>query len=191
MREVELRTGKVKREVKLPPHYFGEGSTGWGRTIVTLTWQQGTAFRWDRDSFRQLGRFRYANEGWGLTHDGKRLIMSDGTADLRFFDPATFAEQGRIQVTWQGRPVRQLNELEYVRGEVLANIWHSDLIARIDPASGAIKGFIDLTAVTASLRLSDTEAVLNGIAYDAQADKLYVTGKDWPKLFEIALPARR
>jgi glutaminyl-peptide cyclotransferase len=190
LREVDLKTGKVKRQVKLPPRYFGEGSTAWGKTIVSLTWQHGIAFRWDRDSFRQLGQFRYAGEGWGLTHDGKRLILSDGTAALRFLDPVTFAERGRVQVTWQGQPVRQLNELEYVRGEVLANIWHSDLIARIDPASGAIKGFIDLAAVTAALQLGDSEAVLNGIAYDAKAGKLYVTGKDWPRLFEIALPSR-
>lgn len=190
LREVELKTGAVKREVKLSQRYFGEGSTNWGKTIVSLTWQHGTAFRWDRDSFRQIGQFRYAGEGWGLTQDGRHLILSDGTPELRFLDPATFAERRRVRVTWQGRPLRDLNELEYVRGELLANIWHTDLIARIDPASGAIKGFIDLSAVTASLGLADPEAVLNGIAYDARADKLYVTGKDWPTLFEIALPGR-
>lgn len=191
LRETDLHTGKVKREVKLPSRYFGEGSTGWGGTIVSLTWQHGTAFRWDHDNFRQLGQFRYSGEGWGLTQDGKQLILSDGTDALRFLDPVTFAEQRRIRVTWQGRAVRQLNELEYVRGEVLANIWHTDLIARIDPASGAVRGFIDLAAVTASLELRDSEAVLNGIAYDAKAGKLYVTGKDWPRLFEIALPMER
>jgi glutamine cyclotransferase len=189
LREVDLRTGKVKRQVKLPQRYFGEGSTGWGKTIVSLTWQHGTGFRWDRDTFRELGQFRYPGEGWGLTQDGKSLILSDGTAELRFLDPATFAERRRLRVTWQGRPISDLNELEYVRGEILANIWHTDLIARIDPVSGAIKRFVDLSAVTASLQLSDPEAVLNGIAYDAKAGKLYVTGKDWPKLFEIALPS--
>lgn len=188
LREVDLKTGRVKREVKLPQRYFGEGSTGWGRTIVSLTWQHGVAFRWDRDSFKQLGQLRYTGEGWGLTQDGRSLILSDGTTDLRFLDPVTFAEQRRLRVTWRGKPVRELNELEYVRGEILANIWHTDLIARIDPATGAIKSFIDASEVTASLQLADPEAVLNGIAYDGKTGKLYVTGKDWPKLFEIALP---
>lgn len=188
LREVELATGRVKREVRLPGRYFGEGSTAWGRTIISITWQQGVAFRWDRDTFRQLGQFQYKGEGWGLTHDASHLILSDGSADLRFLDPTTFAERRRIRVNWQGKPVRQLNELEYVRGEILANIWHTDLIARIDPATGVIKGFIDLAAVSASLNLRDSEAVLNGIAYDAKTEKLYVTGKDWPALFEIALP---
>lgn len=188
LREVELRTGRVKREVKLPQRYFGEGSTAWGRTIVSLTWQHGVAFLWNRDSFRKLGQFSYVGEGWGLTQDGKSLILSDGTSELRFLDPATFAERRRVRVTWQGRSVRDLNELEFVRGEILANIWHTDLIARIDPASGVIRGFLDLSAIAASLELADEEAVLNGIAYDAKAGKLYVTGKDWSKLFEIALP---
>lgn len=190
LREVELRTGRVKREVKLPHRYFGEGSTAWRGTIVSLTWQHGTAFRWHRDTFRRLGQWRYPGEGWGLTQDGTQLILSDGTPELRFLDPASFAERRRLRVTWQGRAVSDLNELEYVRGEILANIWHTDLIARIDPVSGAIRGFIDLGAVTASLNLTDPEAVLNGIAYDARAGKLYVTGKDWPRLFQIALPAR-
>jgi len=174
--------------VKLPAEYFGEGSTNWGKTIVSLTWQHGKGFRWDRDSFRKLGEFTYTGEGWGLTQDGESLILSDGTSALRFLDPRDFTERRRISVTWRGRSVSQLNELEYVRGEILANIWHSDLIVRIDPATGVIKGVIDLRAVAASVEVSDSEAVLNGIAYDAKAGKLYVTGKRWPKLFEIALP---
>lgn len=190
IREIDLATGKVRREVRLPPEYFGEGSTNWGDTIVSLTWQHGIGFRWDRATFRKLGEFRYSGEGWGLTQDGKSLILSDGTAELRFLNPRTFAERRRIGVTWQGKAVRQLNELEYVRGEILANIWHTDLIARIDPASGVITRFIDLSAVTASVQARDPEAVLNGIAYDAKADKLYVTGKNWPSLFEIALPTK-
>jgi glutamine cyclotransferase len=188
VREVDLATGKVKRAVKLPAEYFGEGSTNWGKTIVSLTWQHGKGFRWDRDSFRKLGEFTYTGEGWGLTQDGESLILSDGTSALRFLDPRDFTERRRISVTWRGRSVSQLNELEYVRGEILANIWHSDLIVRIDPATGVIKGVIDLRAVAASVEVSDSEAVLNGIAYDAKAGKLYVTGKRWPKLFEIALP---
>ena len=188
IRELDLATGKVKREVRLPAEYFGEGSTGWGKTIVSLTWKHGKGFRWDRDTFRKLGEFTYPGEGWGLTQDGKSLILSDGSNELRFLDPKSFAEQRRIRVTWRGRPLRQLNELEYVHGEILANVWHQDVIVRIDPASGVIKGAIDLRAVTASLGLNDGEAVLNGIAWDAKAGKLYVTGKRWPKLFEIALP---
>lgn len=188
LREVDLKTGRVLREVKLARRYFGEGSTAWGRQVIMLTWQHGVAFRWDRDSLAPAGQFSYAGEGWGLTQDGTSLIMSDGSAQLRFLDPETFAEQRRVQVTWQGRPVRRLNELEYVRGEVLANIWYSDLIARIDPQTGVIKGFIDASELTASLNLRDSEAVLNGIAYDARTGKVYVTGKDWPVLFEIALP---
>ncbi|MCW4462696.1 glutaminyl-peptide cyclotransferase [Sphingomonas sp. BT-65] len=188
IREVDLATGKVKREVRLPAEYFGEGSTGWGSSIVSLTWQHGKGFRWDRETFRKLGEFSYPGEGWGLTQDGESLILSDGTPELRFLDPATFAERRRVTVTWRGRPVGQINELEYVRGEVLANIWHSDLIARIDPATGVIKGAIDLNVVAASVATPDGEAVLNGIAWDDKAGKLYVTGKRWPKLFEIALP---
>ena len=188
VRELDLATGKVTREVRLPAQYFGEGSTGWGKTIVSLTWKHGKGFRWDRDSFRKLGEFAYAGEGWGLTQDGTSLILSDGSSELRFLDPDSFAEQRRVRVTWRGRPVSQINELEYVRGEVLANIWHSPLIVRIDPASGVINGVIDLRAVIALVEVSDSEAVLNGIAYDAKAGKLYVTGKRWPKLFEIALP---
>lgn len=188
VREVDLATGKVRRAVQLPPRYFGEGSTAWNDSIVSLTWQHGTAFRWDVATFRKTGEFRYPGEGWGLTQDGESLILSDGSPTLRFLDPATFAERRRITVTWRGRSVDQLNELEFVRGEVLANIWHTDLIARIDPDSGVIGGFIDLSAVTASLDLADREAVLNGIAFDDKAGKLYVTGKNWPSLFEIALP---
>lgn len=188
IRELDLATGKVKREVRLPADYFGEGSTVWDKTIVSLTWKHGKGFRWDRDTFRKLGEFAYTGEGWGLTQDGKSLILSDGSNELRFLDPKTFAEQRRIRVTWRGRPLRQLNELEYVQGEIFANVWHQDVIVRIDPATGVIKGAIDLRAVTASLGLDDGEAVLNGIAWDAKAGKLYVTGKRWPKLFEIALP---
>jgi glutamine cyclotransferase len=188
IRELDLASGKVKRDVRLPAEYFGEGSTNWGKTIVSLTWKHGKGFRWDRDSFRKLGEFAYTGEGWGLTQDGKSLILSDGSSELRFLDPKTFAEQRRVRVTWRGRPLGQLNELEYVRGEVLANVWHQNVIVRIDPESGMVKGAIDLRAVTASVGVRDGEAVLNGIAWDAKTGKLYVTGKRWPKLFEIALP---
>lgn len=188
VREVDLATGKTKREARLDPQYFGEGSTAWGNTIVSLTWQHGKGFRWDRKTLRKIGEFSYSGEGWGLTQDGKSLILSDGTPELRFLDPDTFAEQRRITVTYQGRPIRRLNELEYVRGEILANIWHQDLIVRIDPATGVIRGILDLRELAAAVPVRDSEAVLNGIAYDEKSGKLYVTGKDWPSLFEIALP---
>lgn len=190
VREVDLTTGKARREVRLDPQYFGEGSTGWGDTIVSLTWKHGKAFRWDRKTLRKIGEFSYPGEGWGLTQDGKSLILSDGTPELRFLDPETFAEQRRITVTYQGRPIRRLNELEVVRGEILANIWHQDLIVRIDPATGVIIGVMDLRDLAAAVPVTDPEAVLNGIAYDERTGKLYVTGKDWPSLFEIALPGR-
>jgi glutaminyl-peptide cyclotransferase len=188
VREVNLLTGQVRREVRLPREYFGEGSTGWGDTIISLTWKHGKAFRWDRRTLRQIGTFSYSGEGWGLTQDGKSLILSDGTPELRFLDPVTFAEQRRITVTYQGRPIRRLNELEYVRGEILANIWHQDLIVRIDPASGVITGVIDLRDLAAAVPVRASEAVLNGIAYDDKTGKLYITGKNWPSLYEIALP---
>ncbi len=190
VRAVDLATGSTKREVRLPREYFGEGSTGWGDTIISLTWKHGTAFRWDRRTLRQIGTLSYPGEGWGLTQDGKSLILSDGTPELRFLDPVTFAEQRRVTVTYQGRPIRRLNELEYVRGEILANIWHQDLIVRIDPASGVITGVIDLRDLVAAVPVTDPEAVLNGIAYDDKSGKLYVTGKNWPALYEIALPGR-
>lgn len=188
VREVDLTTGKAKREVRLPREYFGEGSTAWRDTIISLTWKHGTAFRWDRRTLRQLGTFSYPGEGWGLTQDGTSLILSDGTPELRFLDPATFSPRRRITVTYQGRPIRRLNELEFVHGEILANIWHQDVIVRIDPANGVIIGVIDLRALTATVPVRDSEAVLNGIAYDDKTGKLYVTGKNWPSLFEIALP---
>ncbi|WP_277872296.1 glutaminyl-peptide cyclotransferase [Sphingomonas suaedae] len=190
IREVDLATGKVKREAKLPDRYFGEGSTGWGNSIISLTWKHGKAFRWSRKTLKQIGSFDYAGEGWGLTQDGTSLILSDGSSELRFLDPRTFAEQRRITVTYRGRQIRRLNELEYVRGEILANIWHQDLILRIDPATGAVRGILDLRALAESVPVRDSEAVLNGIAYDSKTGKLYVTGKNWPSLFEIALPTR-
>ncbi|MFL9839654.1 glutaminyl-peptide cyclotransferase [Sphingomonas sp. ST-64] len=189
IREVDLASGAVKRQVKLPDRYFGEGSTAWHDTIVSLTWKHGKAFRWSRHNLKQIGTFDYVGEGWGLTQDGSSLILSDGSADLRFLDPKTFAEQRRITVTYRGRSIRRLNELEYVRGEILANVWHQDVILRIDPTTGVVRGVLDLRALANSVPVRNSEAVLNGIAYDAKAGKLYVTGKNWPSLFEIALPA--
>ena len=190
LRMVDLETGRTLQDFPVPSRYFAEGLTTWGTTLVQLTWQAHTGFVYDRFSFRQLRTFTYSGEGWGLTQDGKSLILSDGTADLRFLDPKTFQEVRRIAVKDKGTPVTQLNELEYVRGEIYANVWHSDRIARISPATGKVLGWIDLTGILPAGEQSTPEAVLNGIAYDAAHDRLFVTGKLWPKLFEIKVVAK-
>ena len=188
LREVELATGKVHRQVDMPAGVFGEGATDWGRQVYSITWRDGVAYRWDRRSLRQLGEFRYAGEGWGLTQDGRRLILSDGTPELRFLDPDTFAETGRVTVTLAGSPLPMLNELEWIDGAVWANVWHQNSLVRIDPATGRVTQVLDLTPLVEAVTVSDPEAVPNGIAWDARAKRLLVTGKKWPALFEIALP---
>jgi glutamine cyclotransferase len=186
IRMVDVNTGRTLQKYDMPPDQFGEGLTEWNNTLVQLTWQAHKGFVYDRFSFALLRTFSYAGEGWGLTHDDKRLIMSDGTSDLRFLDPKTFRETGRIHVTSQnGQPVEDLNELEYVHGEVYANIWHSDRIARISPRTGKVLGWIDLTGLRDPRTVSNPDAVLNGIAYDSKDNRLFVTGKLWPKLYEI------
>jgi glutaminyl-peptide cyclotransferase len=187
IRQVRLEDGAVLRSVSLASLYFGEGLVNWGDQLLSLTWRNHIGFRWDRATFRQTGSFVYPGEGWSLTQDGARIIMSDGTADLRFLDPETLEQTGRITVTWEGKPVRMLNELEYVKGEILANIWMTNRIARIDPATGKVIDWIDLGKLVRRLKLSDADAVPNGIAYDAKRDRLFVTGKYWPKLYEIRL----
>jgi len=185
IREVRLEDGKVLRSVSLPPQYFGEGLVDWRDELLSLTWQDGVGFRWNRADFRQKGQFRYPGEGWGLTQDGENVIMSDGTSELRFLDPATMRERRRLVVTHRGQPVERLNELEWVKGEIFANIWMGRRIARIDPKSGKVKGWIDLSELAVENANGDPDSVLNGIAYDAKADRLFVTGKNWAKLFEI------
>lgn len=185
LRMVDLQTGRVVQEAPLPAQYFGEGLTNWGSTLIQLTWQAHTAFVYDRFSFRVLRTMKYPWDGWGLTRDGHSLILSDGSATLHFFDPETMRERRSITVRDHGRPVMQLNELEWIKGEIYANVWHSDKIARISPATGKVLGWIDLTGLLPEDERSDREAVLNGIAYDAAHDRLFVTGKLWPKLFEI------
>jgi len=187
IRQVRISDGEVIRSVDLSALYFGEGIVNWGDEILSLTWRNHVGFRWDRATFAQKGSFSYPGEGWALTQDGKRIIMSDGTPELRFLDPQTMQETGRVTVTWNGKPVRMLNELEYVKGEVLANIWMTDKIARIDPDSGKVIDWIDLSALSRRLNLSNADAVPNGIAYDKIRDRLFVTGKYWPKLYEIRL----
>jgi glutaminyl-peptide cyclotransferase len=191
LRMVDLDSGRVLQSVPVPSQYFAEGLTNWGSTLIQLTWQSHIAFVYDRFSFRLLRTLRYDGEGWGLTQDGKNLILSDGTATLRFLDPTTFREVRRVVVKDGGTPIMQLNELEYVRGEIYANVWHSDRIARIAPESGKVLGWIDLTGILPDSQRSDPEAVLNGIAYDAVHSRLFVTGKLWPRLFEIKVIPQR
>lgn len=187
IRSVRVEDGKVLRRVKLPPHYFGEGIVPWKDEILSLTWRDGVGFRWRRHDFKKIARFRYEGEGWGMTHDGKHIYMSDGTPQIRVIDPESFSEIRRITVTDGDHSVDRLNELEYVKGELLANVWLTPRIARIDPATGRVKGWIDLSALAEAQPVRDTDSVLNGIAYDAKKDRLFVTGKNWPKLYEIVL----
>jgi glutamine cyclotransferase len=191
IRKVRLENGEVLQIQKLEAQYFGEGITILDSRLFALTWQSGVGFIYDRKSLTRAGTFTYRGEGWGLTTDGARLIMSDGTAYLRFLDKGTQKETGRIQVRDGRTPVLNLNELEFVKGEVLANVWQTDRIARIAPATGRVIGWIDLGGLL-NPREAQAVDVLNGIAYDASGDRLFVTGKLWPKLFEIAIvPAPR
>lgn len=185
LRKVELRTGRVLQIHRLSPEYFAEGITLFGDRIYQLTWQNGVCFVYNANSFRQMTQFRYDGEGWGLTNDGKYLIMSDGSETITFRDPETFAEVRKITVRAQGKPVKNLNELEYIDGEIWANIWYSDMIARIDPQTGIVKAWVDMEGLPVPNRGS--EEVLNGIAYDRQNKRIFVTGKNWSKLFEIEL----
>ena len=185
LRMVDLETGRILQEQPVAKEYFAEGLAAWGSTLVQLTWQEHTALVYDRFSFRQLKTLNYSGEGWGLASDGKELILSDGTPDLRFLDPTTFHELRRVTVKDHGQPVKYLNELEVVRGEIYANVWYSDKIARISPRTGAVLGWIDLAGLLPTNLHSSPEAVLNGIAYDAAHDRLFVTGKLWPRLYEI------
>lgn len=187
LRKVELQTGKVLEKVDVPSQYFAEGLAIFGGRLFQLTWQAHKGFIYDLASFRLQGEFPYSGEGWGLTSDDRSLILSDGSHQIRFLDPADFKMQRVISVYNQDQPLRELNELEYIKGEIYANIWHSDLIVRIDPRSGKILGWIDLTGLLPPSERRDDEAVLNGIAYDAAGDRLFVTGKRWPKIFEIRL----
>jgi glutaminyl-peptide cyclotransferase len=190
IRKVRLETGEVLQKRDLPAAHFGEGIAVWNDDLIQLTWQSNVAFVYDTATFAPKRTFQYRGEGWGLTHDGTNLVMSDGTDELRLLDPATFAERRRIRVTAANQPLRSLNELEYVKGEIFANVWMTDAIARIAPSTGRVLGYVDLRGLLpAADRAADTD-VLNGIAYDEQKDRLFVTGKLWPKLFEIRLVAR-
>jgi glutaminyl-peptide cyclotransferase len=182
LRKVRLRTGEVVRKVALADRFFGEGLAIWRGRLIQLTWEAGTGFVYDLASFHERGTFSYEGEGWGLTHDRRHLIMSDGSATLRFIDPGSFEVVRRVQVHDGATRIDDLNELEYIRGEIYANVWQTDRIARIDPDSGRVNGWIDLSGL---LQDSGHHGVLNGIAFDARHDRLFVTGKQWPRLFEI------
>lgn len=185
LRKVDLESGKILQIHHLAGRYFGEGITLWKDKLIQLTWREHKGFVYDKESFQLLREFDYPTEGWGITHDGKRLIMSDGTAILRFLDPDTFQEIGQIEVKDQGAPVARLNELEYIQGEIYANVWLTDRIAVISPQTGQVLRWIDLRGLLSDEDRSQPVDVLNGIAYDAPRDRLFVTGKLWPKLFEI------
>lgn len=185
LRMDDLESGKVLQRQDVPSEYFAEGLTNWKSNLIQLTWKAHTAFVYDRFSFRILRTFHYDGEGWGLTQDGRDLILSDGTATLRFLNPETFQVVRRITVTDHGKPVKELNELEYIHGEIYANVWYSNKIVRISPQTGKVLSWIDLSSLAANVDTRSPDAVLNGIAYDSQHDRLFVTGKLWPKLFEI------
>jgi len=189
LRKVDLGSGRVVQKADMPADVFGEGSTPVGHDIVALTWTSQVGYVFDVKTFKLKHTFKYAGEGWGLASDGKQVYMSDGSATVRVLAPHNYQELRRIQVTHEGKPVTQLNELEMVDGELFANVWGSDLIIRIDPTSGRVKGVINLEGLLppAQRGTADPDAVLNGIAWDSKRRRLFVTGKLWPKVFEITL----
>jgi glutamine cyclotransferase len=182
---IEPETGKAVQKRDMPPEYFGEGIVDWGSNIYQWTWQHHICFVYDRFSLRTVKQFSYTGEGWGMTRTAKEIITSDGSATLRFRDPATFKETHHILVKDGTKTIDQLNELEFIKGEIYANVWHSDLIARVSPRDGHVIAWIDLSGLLPDDQKINAESVLNGIAYDAQHDRLFVTGKQWPAVFEI------
>lgn len=188
LRRVKIETGEVLQRVDVPKEFFAEGLAVLGDRAFQLTWQNGQGFIYDVNTFKQLGTFPYEGEGWGLTTDGTSLILSDGTAVLRFLDPRSFAVTRSVEVKNGAELVDQLNELEWVRGEIWANVWHKDWIARIDPKDGHVIGWLDVGQLLPEATAADPEAVPNGIAFDAASGRLFVTGKLWSRLFEISAP---
>ena len=189
LRQVELATGRVEKMISLSNYYFGEGITILGERLYQLTWRSNLTFIYDVDTLNREETLRNEGEGWGLTHDGTHLIVSDGSASIRFHDPGTFDVVKRLDVTDDGRPVNSLNELEYIDGEIWANLWHQNRIARISPETGSVLGWIDLSGLYPPSRRASQD-VLNGIAYDADSDRLFVTGKNWPWLYEVKVGPR-
>jgi len=191
VRKVDLATGRVLQSFDVPQPFFGEGITVVNNQIIELTWQGQAGFVYDKSNLRVVRSFNYPGEGWGLTNDGKQIYMSDGSSQIRVWDPATLKEIRRIAVKDGSQPITELNELEFVKGEILANVWQTDRIARISPADGKVLGWIDLSGILSQAERSSPDAVLNGIAYDAASDRLFVTGKLWPKLFEIKVVSKK
>ncbi len=187
IRRVDLETGKVQQSVQLPTDVFGEGIVVWGNEILNVIWHGGAGQRRSLKDFRTTGKFSYTGEGWGMTRDTRNIILSDGTPVLRFLDPKTMKVVRRLSVTLDGKPLPRINELEYVKGSILANVWMTPAIVRIDPASGKVTQIIDLSPVIADAHPTDPDAVPNGIAYDAAHDRLFVTGKYWPWLYQVTL----
>lgn len=185
VRTVEIETGKVLRKTDVPSKYFAEGLALVGEKLIQITWKEGIATIYERGTLKALDQFEYEGEGWGLVFDGTNLVMSDGSEFLFFRDPTTFKEVRRVRVLSKGVPLEELNELEIVEGEVWANVWKKDYIARIDPKTGEVLGFVDLAGIFDRRSVPDSDAVLNGIAYDPKSKRLFVTGKLWPKVFEI------
>lgn len=182
--------GRVTTRVRIDPGQFGEGLALWRDQAITLTWHDGIAHRWNARTLKATGSARYAGEGWGLAANGDTLALSDGTPTIKFLDAASFRETRRITVTLRGRPLGQINELEWVDGALLANVWHQGALVRIDPASGRVTAVVDLASVVAEVPATDPEAVANGIAWDAKGRRLFVTGKLWPTVFEVKLVPR-
>jgi glutamine cyclotransferase len=188
IRKVRIETGEVVQKLDIPAQYFGEGIVNWHGHLISLTWKSHVGFVFDLATFKLQRQFQYEGEGWALTRDDKQLIMSDGTPELRFLDPHTLSETSRIQVTLEGKPLRNVNELEWVNGEIYANVWQTNWIVRIDPGSGRVVGLVNLAGLLKPSDIVEGQTdVLNGIAYDAKGNRLFVTGKNWPKLFEIRL----
>ena len=190
IRKVDLATGVVQHQVRLPPNLFGEGIVNWRDSLISVTWKNGIGFRRDQKTFAVRQEFHYSGEGWGLTQDGKSIILSDGSATLHFLDPKTMREVRHIDVAAQGVAITNLNELEWVEGEIYANVWQTNYIARIDPLTGQVKAWIDLTGLPETVGPHDPDNTLNGIAYDGAKHRLFVTGKRWAHLYEIQLKPR-
>lgn len=191
IRKKNLATGRIVRSITIPPDLFGEGIVDWGDKLYSFVWHGGRGFVWTLPGMKPAGSWTYSGEGWALTQDGHHIIMSDGTPVLRFLDPKTMQVVRRLPVTAEGQPVALLNELEYVHGEILANVWETALIARIDPATGHVKGWINLAELWRRSGATGSDAVPNGIAYDKATNRLFVTGKNWPSLYQIKLPGQR
>jgi glutaminyl-peptide cyclotransferase len=190
MRKIELETGKVVKKSDLPTQYFGEGLTEWEGTFIQLTWRSGKGFVYNRETFSIEREFSFSGEGWGITHDGKSLIMSNGSNRLTYLNPRTFEQERVLPVLSGDKPIRLLNELEYIKDEIYANIWQKDFVARISPKTGEITGWIDMSDLRKELSDGQRAEVLNGLAYDPEGDRIFVTGKLWSKLFQVEIASQ-